>query len=179
MILDRYVSPITVCSVLTTALAQRDPAQRDIDVNNLMDIVSEVMIGLRLFCEEDKLPDLMFELAEFCDRETQPFHPVPSSRPADLAKSAPVPSSRPADLAKSAPVPSSRPADLAKSAPVPSSRSADLAKSAPVPSSRSNDIPRSVPVPSNRSNDIPRSVPLPSSRSSDIARHHELSHASR
>ena len=128
MILDRYVSPITVCSVLTTALAQRDPAQRDIDVNNLMDIVSEVMIGLRLFCEEDKLPDLMFELAEFCDRETQPFHPVPSSRPADLAKSAPVPSSR----------------------------SNDIPRSAPVPSNRSNDIPRSVPLPSSRSSDIAR-----------------------
>ena len=128
MILDRYVSPITVCSVLTTALAQRDPAQRDIDVNNLMDIVSEVMIGLRLFCEEDKLPDLMFELAEFCDRETQPFHPVPSSRPADLAKSAPVPSSR----------------------------SNDIPRSVPVPSNRSNDIPRSVPLPSSRSSDIAR-----------------------
>lgn len=123
-ILGRYVSPITVCSTLTTALAQRPPSEREIDVNNLVDVVGEVMIGLRLFCEEEKLPDLMVDLAEFCDRETQPFHPVPSRRSADLVQSLPVPSSRSTDLPKSLPAASSRSTDLPKS--IASSRSTDI-----------------------------------------------------
>ena len=120
-ILERYISPITVRSVLTGALAQRDPAQREIDVSNVVDVVGEVMIGLRLFCDQEKLADLMLELADFCDRETQPFHPVPSTRGVDLAKG-PAPSSRGVDLAKVVPIPSSRGGSL----PVPSSRGSDL-----------------------------------------------------
>jgi len=126
MILERYVSPITVCSMLTTALSQRDPGQREIDVTNVMEVVSEVMVGLRLFCDQDKLPDLMFELAEFCDRETQPFHPVPSSRSGDIAKA------------------------------VPSCRSGEMPRSVPAPSCRSGEMPRSVPIPSCRSSELPR-----------------------
>jgi hypothetical protein len=86
VILEKYVSPITVRSMLTTALAQREPNQREIDVSNVMEIVGEVMVGLRLFCDKEKLPDLMLELAEFCDRVTQPFQPVPSSRSPELVK---------------------------------------------------------------------------------------------
>lgn len=86
-ILERYVSPITVCSMLTSALSQRDPSQREVDVKNLVDVVGEVMVGLRLFCDHEKLPDLMIDLAEFCDRETQPFQPVPSRRSVDLPRS--------------------------------------------------------------------------------------------
>jgi hypothetical protein len=72
--------------MLNTALAQREPNQREIDVNNVMEIVGEVMVGLRLFCDNEKLPDLMLELADFCDRVTQPFQPVPSSRSPELVK---------------------------------------------------------------------------------------------
>lgn len=86
VILEKFVSPITVRSMLNSALAQRDPSQREIDVSNVMDVVGEVMIGLRLFCDQERLPDLMLELADFCDRETQPFHPVPSSRTPELVK---------------------------------------------------------------------------------------------
>jgi hypothetical protein len=155
MILERYVSPITVCSVLTSALAQRDASHREIDVSNLLDVVGEVMIGLRLFCDQDKLADLMFELADFCDRETQPFHPVPSSRGTEHAKA--VPSTRGAEVAKA--VPSTRGADIAKA--VPSTRSPEVAKAAP--STRGSHLAKAVA--STRPADLPRGD-------------HELSYAS-
>ena len=138
MILERYVSPITVCSMLTTALSQRDPSSREIDVNNVLDVVGEVMIGLRLFCEEDKLPTLMCELADFCDRETQPFHPVPSTRTPEVHK-APVPSMRSHEMDKT-PVPSTRTHDTVRPPPAPSSRTPDFPKT-PVPSTRSPRLP--------------------------------------
>jgi hypothetical protein len=77
-ILERYVSRITVSSMLTNVLSQRGMERRDIDGENLLDIVGEVMLGLRLFCDQDRLPDLMIELAELCDHETQPlsFGPI-------------------------------------------------------------------------------------------------------
>lgn len=84
-ILERYVSRITVSSMLVTVLSQRSIERRDIDADNLVDVVGEVMIGLRLFCEEGKLADLMIELAEFCDHETQPMRPAPSRRGVELA----------------------------------------------------------------------------------------------
>jgi hypothetical protein len=81
-ILERYVSRITVDSMLANVLAQRAIEHSAIDSENLMDIVGEVMTGLRLFCEPERLPDLMIELAEFCDHET---HPIRSQRPFELA----------------------------------------------------------------------------------------------
>ena len=138
MILERYVSPITVCSMLTTALSQRDPSSREIDVNNVLDVVGEVMIGLRLFCEEDKLPTLMCELADFCDRETQPFHPVPSTRTPEVHK-APEPSTRSHEAHKT-PEPSTRTHDTVRPPPAPSSRTPDFPKT-PVPSTRSPRLP--------------------------------------
>jgi len=164
MILERYVSPITVCSMLTTALSQRDPSSREIDVNNVLDVVGEVMIGLRLFCEEDKLPTLMCELADFCDRETQPFHPVPSTRTPEVHK-APVPSTRSHEMDKT-PVPSTRSHEAHKT-PEPSTRTHDTVRPPPAPSSRTPDFPK-TPVPSTRS---PR---LPDFSKSD----YDLSHAS-
>jgi hypothetical protein len=73
-ILEGYVSRITIDSMLATVLAQRAIEHSAIDSENLVDVVGEVMIGLRLFCPADRLPDLMIDLAEFCDRETQPVH---------------------------------------------------------------------------------------------------------
>ena len=176
MILERYVSPITVCSMLTTALAQRDPSSREIDVNNVLDVVGEVMIGLRLFCEEDKLPTLMCELADFCDRETQPFHPVPSTRTPEVHK-APVPSTRSHEMDKT-PVPSTRSHEAHKT-PVPSTRSHEVDKT-PVPSTRSHEAHKTpepstrtheahkTPEPSTRTHDTVRPPPAPSSRTPDF-----------
>jgi hypothetical protein len=88
-ILERYVSRITVSSMLATVLGQRGIERHDIDSENLVDIVGEVMIGLRLFCEEGKLAELMIDLAEFCDHETQPLRPAPSRRGVELAAGPP------------------------------------------------------------------------------------------
>lgn len=85
-ILERYVSRITVVSMLTTVLAHRGVSEHYIHADNLVELVEEVMRGLRLFCAPDRLPDLMIELAEFCDRETLFAHGVPSRRPAALEK---------------------------------------------------------------------------------------------
>jgi len=177
MILERYVSPITVCSMLTTALAQRDPSSREIDVNNVLDVVGEVMIGLRLFCEEDKLPTLMCELADFCDRETQPFHPVPSTRTPEVHK-APVPSTRSHEMDKT-PVPSTRSHEAHKT-PEPSTRTHEAHKT-PEPSTRTHDTVRPPPAPSSRTPDFPK-TPVPSTRSPrlpDFSKSdYDLSHAS-
>jgi hypothetical protein len=42
------------------------------------------MVGLRLFCPPERLPDLMIELAELCDRETLGANGEASQRPASL-----------------------------------------------------------------------------------------------
>lgn len=85
-ILQRYVSRITAVSMLRTVLAHRDIHEPHIQADNLVEVVEEVMQGLRLFCAPDRLPDLMIELAEFCDQETMKMFGVPSRRPAALEK---------------------------------------------------------------------------------------------
>lgn len=85
-ILQRYVSRITAVSMLRTVLAHRDLHEPHIEADNLVEVVEEVMRGLRLFCAPDRLPDLMIELAEFCDHETMKTYGAPSRRPAALEK---------------------------------------------------------------------------------------------
>lgn len=83
-ILERYVSRITMSSMLSSVLAQRSLSQHDVDGENIIPVVEEVMVGLRLFCDPARLPDLMIELAELCDRETLFTFGARSQRPAAL-----------------------------------------------------------------------------------------------
>lgn len=85
-ILERYVSRITMSSVLSSVLAQRSLSQHEVDGENIIELVEEVMVGLRLFCDPARLPDLMIELAELCDRETLFAFGARSQRPAALQR---------------------------------------------------------------------------------------------
>jgi hypothetical protein len=86
VILERYISRITVGSVLGAVLANRKLMPYEIDGNNVLSVVEDVMIGLRLFCAEDKLPDLMLDLADFCDREAFMAQGPPSRRSASVPR---------------------------------------------------------------------------------------------
>lgn len=57
-VMQRYISSILVDSVLERALRSRPNA------SDLHAITEDCMIGLRLFVEEQELPNLMLELAE-------------------------------------------------------------------------------------------------------------------
>jgi hypothetical protein len=62
-ILRRYLSPILVDSVLKKALAARNLTPAGLGHSSLVEMTSDIMIGLRLFVDEDRLPQLMIELA--------------------------------------------------------------------------------------------------------------------
>ena len=63
-ILRSYLSPIIVDSVLDKALRARDLKPATLGPGALSEITSDIMVGLRLFVPEDRLPKLMLELAE-------------------------------------------------------------------------------------------------------------------
>ena len=63
-ILRSYLSPIIVDSVLDKALRARDLVPGTLGPGALSEITSDIMVGLRLFVPEDRLPKLMLELAE-------------------------------------------------------------------------------------------------------------------
>ena len=69
-ILRRYVSEIMLASTLKKSLEECRLGEGDLDVDNLPRVVEQMMVSLRLFCDPDKLPTLMLELAELCDRTT-------------------------------------------------------------------------------------------------------------
>ena len=68
-VLERYISRSTVIAMLRTVLAERGISPERMTADELASVVEEVMVGLRLFCSPRRLPDLMIELAELCDRE--------------------------------------------------------------------------------------------------------------
>lgn len=65
-ILQQYVSGILAESTVGQSLVAhgRSPSTfgpRDVDV-----VIEHAMIGLRMFCDPTRLPDLMIALAEYC-----------------------------------------------------------------------------------------------------------------
>lgn len=65
----RYISPIMVDSVLARAMDSNDATSQGVSQGTMEEIVEGSMIGLRLFVEPHRLPDLMVELAEILARE--------------------------------------------------------------------------------------------------------------
>ena len=63
-----YISPILVDSVLRRAMELRGVVPRSMSDDALQGVVQESMLGLRLFVEGSRLPDLMLELAEILER---------------------------------------------------------------------------------------------------------------
>jgi hypothetical protein len=66
-ILLRYLSPILVDSVLDRALHARQLAPAFLGEAALAEMTADIMVGLRLFVPEDRLSELMLELAETLD----------------------------------------------------------------------------------------------------------------
>ena len=66
-ILLRYLSPILVDTVLNQAMFKRGLSQNRLTAHELSDLAPDMMLGLRLFVAERKLPELMVELAELLE----------------------------------------------------------------------------------------------------------------
>ena len=64
-VMQRYISPILVDSVLQRALQAHPVATRGPAA--LHELTEDCMIGLRLFVKEKELPQLMLELAEILE----------------------------------------------------------------------------------------------------------------
>jgi hypothetical protein len=65
-LLERYISRIIVRSVLTASVSKVGVSLHDVWPRDMERVVEEAMRGLRLFVPEERLPELMLELAELC-----------------------------------------------------------------------------------------------------------------
>ena len=65
----RYLSPILVDSVLNKALKARNLTPATLTGEALIEVTGDIMVGLRLFVEEARLPRLMLELADILGLE--------------------------------------------------------------------------------------------------------------
>jgi hypothetical protein len=72
LLLERYVASLTIDSMLRRSLDRLEMPMEAVTARNLDTVVEEVMVGLRLFCDPNKLPELMVELAELCHRLSLP-----------------------------------------------------------------------------------------------------------
>lgn len=63
-VLLTYLSPILVDSVLTRALHARGLNAAAVNEAQLAELASDIMVGLRLFVPEERLPTLMLALAD-------------------------------------------------------------------------------------------------------------------
>ncbi len=63
-VLLSYLSPILVDSVLTRALQARNLTPAALSDVQLAELASDIMVGLRLFVPEQRLPTLMLALAD-------------------------------------------------------------------------------------------------------------------
>ena len=68
-LMTRYLSHASVEATLGTVLAKRKLSAAALTSDVLPEVVAEAMVGLRTFCRPDRLPQLMLELADFCDDE--------------------------------------------------------------------------------------------------------------
>ena len=69
-IFEGYVSRSNAKASLDVALKRLGLGEERIGASRLERVVSETMIGLRLFCPTDRVGDLMVDLAEFCEAES-------------------------------------------------------------------------------------------------------------
>lgn len=63
-VLLKYLSPMMVDSVLARALRSRQVTPEAMSQTELEDVSCDIMVGLRLFVPEERLPQLMLDLAE-------------------------------------------------------------------------------------------------------------------
>ena len=68
VILERYISAISMHSTLKSTLLHRRLAPQTMQRADVSAVVEDAMVGMRLFCDPERLPALMLELADFCAR---------------------------------------------------------------------------------------------------------------
>jgi hypothetical protein len=68
-VLLAYLSPILVDSVLERALSARHLDAATVSGAQLAELASDIMVGLRLFVPEARLPTLMLALAEILESQ--------------------------------------------------------------------------------------------------------------
>ncbi len=66
-VLHRYLSPASVSAALGAALEERGLSPQTLSREQLPFVVAEAMVGLRMFCDPERLGDLMMDLAEYCE----------------------------------------------------------------------------------------------------------------
>lgn len=66
-LLLRYLSAILVDTVLNQAMFRRGLSQHRLTAHEVSELAPDIMLGLRLFVAERKLPELMVELAEMLE----------------------------------------------------------------------------------------------------------------
>jgi hypothetical protein len=66
-VLLRYLSPILLDSVLTRALEVRKLTPASLNEQELAEVVADIMVGLRLFVPEERLSQLMLDLADLLE----------------------------------------------------------------------------------------------------------------
>jgi hypothetical protein len=62
-----YVSPILLDSVLNRAMSARGLSPDSVTPEQLGEVASEMMLGLRMFVPEEQLSGLMLQLAELLE----------------------------------------------------------------------------------------------------------------
>jgi hypothetical protein len=62
-----YLSPILVDTVLNQAMFKRRLSPHSLTPEELRELAPDIMLGLRLFVAEKRLPDLMVALAEIIE----------------------------------------------------------------------------------------------------------------
>ena len=67
-LLLRYLSPILVDTVLNQAMFKRRLAAHTLTAVELRELAPDMMLGLRLFVDEKRLPELMVSLAELIEQ---------------------------------------------------------------------------------------------------------------
>jgi hypothetical protein len=68
-VLLRYLSPILVDTVLNRSLHSRRLSADSATPDQIAELASDVMVGLRLFVPEERLSQLMLDLAEVLEVE--------------------------------------------------------------------------------------------------------------
>ncbi|MDH3255967.1 MAG: hypothetical protein OEM62_13310 [Acidobacteriota bacterium] len=68
----RYLSEASVRAAVDKTLESRELQPHDLATDTLPGVVAEAMVGLRMFCDPEKLGDLMMDLAEYCEQAERP-----------------------------------------------------------------------------------------------------------
>jgi hypothetical protein len=65
-ILVRYISPTLARAMMKKSVARCSPLPGEATQHRVQRVVEDVRVGIGLFCEAGRVPDLMLELAECC-----------------------------------------------------------------------------------------------------------------